>query len=151
MSLKINIQTYAITLFFVFLSMIQISSSAQTLEKAEDYIKIAFAAGAGSQCGLSTEESNKALKKIDFVLTCKFKDSTLSKDDVTRYLIMADSEFKKGRDNPPAFPLTVCKSISTLVRQVNKISACQRQRRPLGKGISKASIPLGDLKSGDGD
>jgi hypothetical protein len=119
-----NIKTPTSILFFFSLSVSAITNPAYGLSKPENYVQLAFAAGSGKNCGLSVEESNKALSKIDFALKCEFKNGTLSESSLNSYLIGAERQFKKGRENPPTYPANVCKSILHLVRSLNKTNAC---------------------------
>lgn len=61
---------------------------------------------------------------IDFVLNCKVKNGALSEASLSSYLISAEHQFKKGRENPPTYPPNMCKNLIYLVRSLNKITEC---------------------------
>jgi len=119
-----NIKIPSTALIFLCSIIFAVSTNADGPKKPEDFVQLAFIAGSGTQCGLSIEESNEALKKINFILNCKVNNGIISKASLNSYLISAEYQFKKGRDNPPHYPPEMCKSLIYMVRSLNKITAC---------------------------
>jgi len=110
--------------FYLTLMIFALTTEVHGLDKPEDFLSLAFMAGSSNQCGVSREESKAALKKIEFVLSCKAGTGEIKKESLNAYLEMANNQYKKGKENPPKYPSDLCESVSYLVRSLNKISKC---------------------------
>lgn len=110
--------------FYLPLIIFALTTEVHGLDKPEDYLNLAFMAGSSNQCGVSREESIAALKKIEFVLSCKAKTGEIKQESLNKFLKLANNQYNKGKENPPNYPANVCESVSYLIRELNKISKC---------------------------